>query len=266
MKVELGIQPDIAHKPKEAFEFAANNGFSHIELLMDHPYYSLENLSYAEVLELKGSYDLEVLLHAPATSTNFISTSSLMRKASYAELERTMSFAERCEAKLVTVHIGWNPGFITARGFVFQEEIYSRHNYEVLTREFYAFAKYYGEMLAIENTIRFDESLSRALEFLLENTDVALTFDIGHYYAKGDHDVFLRHFDRVRNIHLHDNNGEIDSHLPLGHGNVDLSIIPNSYEGYATIEVRDEEAILESKRYFEEWTKKCKKDERNERA
>jgi len=250
--MKLGIQPDIEHKPKEAFEFAARNNFTHVELLMDHPYYSLENLSYAEVLELKGSYDVEVLLHAPATSTNFISVSKIMRKASYAELERTMKFAEKCDAKLVTVHIGWNPGFITARGFVFQPELYAKHNYEVLTTEFYTFANYYGELLAIENTIKLDEYLTRAIEFLLENTDVSLTFDIGHHNAKGGHDVFLKYFDRVRNIHLHDNDGKADLHLPLGKGCADLSIIAG-YDGYATIEVRDEKAILETKAYLEEW-------------
>ncbi len=253
--IKLGIQPDIYQRPKEAFEFAAEHNFTHVELLMDHPYYSIENLSYAELLELKGSYDVEILLHAPATSINFLSISDVARKASYMELERTMNFAERCEARLVTVHIGWNPGFITARGFVFQPELYMTHNYNALTREFYAFAKHYDGQLSIENTIRLDESLTRALKFLLENTEVSLTFDIGHYNAKGGHDLFLKNFNRVRNIHLHDNNGREDLHLALGRGNVELSIIPQNYSGYLTIETRDREAILESKEYLMEMIK-----------
>ena len=253
--MKLGIQPDIHQRPKEAFEFAAENNFTHVELLMDHPYYSIESLSYAELLELKGSYDVEVLLHAPATSINFLSISNVLRKSSYIELERTMNFAERCEARLVTVHIGWNPGFITASGFIFQPELYTSHNYKALTREFYAFAKHYGELLSIENTIRLDESLTRALELLLEDTEISLTFDIGHYNAKGGHELFLENFGRVRNIHLHDNDGCTDSHLALGRGNADLSIIPRNYDGYLTIETRDREAILESKEYLMEMMK-----------
>jgi hypothetical protein len=70
--MKLGIQPDIMHKPKDAFEFASEHGFTHVEILMDHPLYSIENLGYAEILELKECYDVEVLIHAPATSTNFI--------------------------------------------------------------------------------------------------------------------------------------------------------------------------------------------------
>ncbi len=246
---KLGIQPDISHTPKEAFEFASINGFSHVELLLDHPFYSLDTLGYAEVLELRGSYDIDVLIHAPSNSTNFISISSVMRKASYSELERTMEFAERCEAKLVTVHLGWNPGFITARGFVFQSELYREHNYRVLTREFYRFAKHYGEMLAIENTIAMDAGVGRALEFLLENTDVSLTFDVGHNNVSKN-ELFLRNFDRVRNVHLHDNDGKRDSHSTLGTGNADFSFL-RDYDGYATLEVRDVEAIFESRSYLE---------------
>jgi sugar phosphate isomerase/epimerase len=250
--MKLGTQPAIDQTPRRAFEFARELGFNHIELLMDHPLYAMENLSPAEVLELKESYDLEVLLHAPATSTNFLSVSSVMRKASYEELKRTLRFAEKCEAELITFHLGWNPGFITAKGFVFPKELYVEHNYRVITTELYEFLKSVdAEMLALENTIPLDESLSRAVEFLIENTDLSLTFDVGHYFCKSGHEVFLKHFDRVRNIHLHDNDTSADLHLALGEGKVDLSIIPTNYRHYFTIEVRDEKAIVKSKDWFQ---------------
>lgn len=242
---KLGLQPDVFHTPKVAFEFASINGFDHVELVMDHPYYAIDFIEYAEVLELRGSYDLDVLIHAPVASTNFLSISRAMRKASYSELEDVMNFAERCGAKIVTVHLGWNPGFITARGFVFQPELYEKHNYRVLTEEFYSFAKHYGEMLSIENTVSMHASVGRALEFLLENTDVSLTFDAGHNNIYRN-EIFLNNFDRVRNVHLHDNDGKRDSHSTLGSGNVDFSFMKN-YRNYATLEVRDEKAILESR-------------------
>ena len=249
--MKLGIQPDISHKPKEAFEFASEHGFSHVEILMDHPLYSMENLSHTELLELKESYGVEVLLHAPATSTNFISVSDTMRKASYEELRRVLHYADRCDARVVTFHIGWNPGFITAKGFVFPEELYEEHNYRVLTTEMFEFLKSVDcENLALENTISLGEGLRRGIEFLLENTDIKITFDIGHYNCRRGHELFLEHFDRVVNVHLHDNHGEIDEHLALGDGNVDLSVIPKDYDGYFTLEVRDEEAILKSKERF----------------
>jgi len=250
----LGIQPAIDQNPREAFEFASEHGFHHIEILMDHPLYSIEILKPNDVLELKDCYELEVLLHAPATSTNFISISEIMRESSYRELRRTIDFAERCDAKLVTFHIGWNPGFITARGFVFPRELYSDHNYRVITTEMFRFLKdVNADILALENTIPFDESLRLAVEFLIENTDLSLTFDVGHYFCKGGHEIFLKHFDRVKNVHLHDNDLKSDLHLALGDGKVDLNVIPRDYKGYMTIEVRDVEAILRSKEFVERW-------------
>lgn len=247
--MKLGFQPDIDHSIEQAFEFGKENGFSHVELLMDHPAYHYEVLDAKEILELALSYDLDVLIHASAINTNFLAISSEIREASYRELENTLLFAEKCDAKVVTVHIGWNPGFITARGFVFREEWYDRHNEKVLVEEFLPFVKN-SDMLAIENTVGISGGIRRGLEKILSKTDVRLTFDIGHFRVKGGHDIFLENFDRVVNVHLHDNRGEYDEHLKLGAGNTDLSIIPKNYRNYLTLELRDEDAILESKEFI----------------
>ena len=177
--MKLGIQPDVKHSPKEAFEFAAKNKFNHIEILMDHPLYALENLSFLEIIELKWSYDIDILIHAPATSTNFISISETMRRASYEEMRKVCNFAEKCDAEIVTFHIGWNPGFITACGFYFNLDLYDKHNERVLMEEMYPFLKETMCKLALENTILIEGGLRRALSFLIENADLALTLDVG---------------------------------------------------------------------------------------
>ncbi len=248
--MKLGIQPDVRDRPKDAFEFAASEGFTHVEILMDHPLYSMENLSYTELLELKESYEIDLLIHAPANSMNFLSISQSMRMASYEELRRVIQYAEKCEASVVTFHIGWNPGFITAKGFVFPEELYDRHNYRVIKEELRPFIKELNcEFLALENTISLNESLKRGIELLFESTDLKITFDIGHYNCRRGHDLFLKYFDRVVNVHAHDNDGTGDMHLALGEGNVNLEIL-RGYNGYITIEVREREAIIKSKKYI----------------
>ncbi|MFW6185063.1 MAG: sugar phosphate isomerase/epimerase family protein [Halobacteriota archaeon] len=248
--MKLGIQPDVEHRVRGAFEFASQNGFSHVEILMDHPLFCREHLDYSEILELKGCYDLDVLIHAPCASTNFLSTSSAMRRMSYEEMEKTVYFGERCEAEVVTFHLGWNPGFITARGFVYKPELFQEHNVKVIENEMYPFLKTYGSLLSLENTIGMDDALIRGIEFLIQNTELNLTFDIGHYNIKEGQQIFLDNFDRVVNVHLHDNDGKTDTHSSLGEGCVDLDLIPKSYHGFFTLEVRDEKAILESKKYL----------------
>jgi sugar phosphate isomerase/epimerase len=248
--MKLGMQPDVRHSPKDAFEFAANNGFTHIEILMDHPLYAVDVLGYGEVIELRWSYDLDLLIHAPATSTNFISISDTMRRASYKEMQKVCFFAERCGAEIVTFHIGWNPAFINNGEFYFNLDLFDKHNERVLMHEMYSFLLNSPVTLALENTILIEKGLERALNFLLENTELRLTLDVGHYNIRKN-EFFIRNFDRVVNIHLHDNNGKVDEHLALGRGSVDLSEFPlKTYEGFLTIETRNENAILESRKFI----------------
>lgn len=119
--MKIGAQPDIRHGLREAFEFIADNGFNHIEILMDHPIFSVESLNHCELIELIWSYDVELLIHAPATSINFISISRSMRKASYEEMDEVINLADKCSAKLVTFHLGWNPGFMSNGEFYFDQ-------------------------------------------------------------------------------------------------------------------------------------------------
>lgn len=248
--MKLGIQPDVRHSPKEAFEFAANNGFTHIEILMDHPLYSLKNLSYAEIIELKWSYDLDLLIHAPATSTNFISLSDDMRKASYEEMRKVCYFADKCGAEVVTFHIGWNPAFINNGQFYFDKSLFDKHNESVLLNEFKPFVKSCPATLALENTIMIEDGLERALTDILESTNLGLTIDVGHYNIR-ENPFFMRNFDRVVNMHLHDNDGKKDQHLAMGKGNVDFKKFRiDEYTGFLTIETREENAILESRDYM----------------
>jgi len=61
-------------------------------------------------------------------------------------------------------------------------------------------------------------------DWLMENIQtewVGRTLDIGHAHIAGRIDDFTaRPFDRVFNVHLHDNNGLSDQHLPIGQGTV----------------------------------------------
>ncbi|MET1123806.1 MAG: sugar phosphate isomerase/epimerase [Archaeoglobaceae archaeon] len=245
--MKVGIQPDVRHTPKEAFEFAATNGFDHVEILMDHPYYTLEAISYAELTEMRWSYDLDLLIHAPATSTNFISLSRNMRKASYKELAEVCYLADRCGAEVVTVHIGWNPAFINNGEFFFDRTLFDEHNERVLMEEFYEFVKNANVVIAVENTILVEGGIRRALERIMEDTDLSLTLDVGHYNIQ-ENPFFLERFERVVNIHVHDNNGKSDEHLALGRGNIDLHRFPlHSYDNFLTIETRNEKAIIETR-------------------
>ncbi|MEM2726879.1 MAG: sugar phosphate isomerase/epimerase, partial [Archaeoglobaceae archaeon] len=153
-------------------------------------------------------------------------------------------------AEVVTFHIGWNSGFINNGSFYFPQSLYDEHNEKVLSKELKPFLKKTEVTLALENTIPISDGIERALKDILNETDLALTLDIGHYNIQKC-DFFLENFDRVVNMHLHDNNGKKDEHLALGKGNLDLNLFHLSeYDGYITIETREENSILETREYL----------------
>ena len=71
---------------------------------------------------------------------------------------------------------------------------------------------------------------------------VGMTLDIGHAHINGHMEEFLsRPFDRVWNMHLHDNKGSEDEHLPLGEGSIRWKevlgrVASEGYEGPLTLE------------------------------
>jgi len=248
--MKIGAQPDVRHNVREAFDFITDNGFNHIEILMDHPLFSIESLNHCELIELIWSYDVELLIHAPATSTNFISISESMRRASYEEMEKVINLADKAGAKLITFHIGWNPGFMNNGNFYFDPKLYERHCERVIREELGPFIEKSPVTLALENTIAIEGEIEKALSKILDETSLALTLDIGHYNIQRNN-FFIKNFDRVANVHVHDNNGKKDEHLSLGKGSVDLKIFPfNKFKGYFTIETREAASIIETRDYL----------------
>ncbi|MEM4473224.1 MAG: sugar phosphate isomerase/epimerase [Archaeoglobaceae archaeon] len=248
--MKIGTQPDVRHNLREAFEFVVDNDFNHIELLMDHPFFCLESINHDELIELVWSYDVELLLHAPATSTNFISISETMRRASYEEMEKVLRLADKCCARVVTFHIGWNPSFVNNGSFYFDRETFEKHNARVLREELKPFLQHSPVTLALENTIPIEGEFKAALKEILDETNLALTLDIGHYNVSRC-DFFIENFERVVNIHVHDNNGKRDEHIALGKGIVDLKKFPlEKFDGYLTIETREVNSILETRDYL----------------
>jgi sugar phosphate isomerase/epimerase len=87
---------------------------------------------------------------------------------------------------------------------------------------------------------------ARDLLYLVDNLDnIGIAFDIAH---ANNVENALEFYDRVKesgkilNVHLRDNDGKLDSHLPLGKGNIDFrkfleKLKQENYQGYFSIEL-----------------------------
>ena len=95
-------------------------------------------------------------------------------------------------------------------------------------KEILDFNERYGFELRLENSIPgelgcFLEDLCEIRE-KLKSPKVKFCFDTGHYnIGKKQDDILKEISNQITEVHLHDNRGDEDSHLPPGDGKIDFS-------------------------------------------
>jgi sugar phosphate isomerase/epimerase len=93
---------------------------------------------------------------------------------------------------------------------------------------------------------------------MTENIEgIGMTFDFGHANTLGIVNDFLPFVGKASHIHIHDNNGLSDQHLPLGEGTIDWSrvgsAIARDYSGVAVVEGRSIEEAKKSIAVYRKW-------------
>lgn len=190
--------------------------------------------------EFLKSNPLALQVHAPLSDINIASFSEKVRDASITEVVEAVRMAAGLGARMVTFHPGHlspvamlDPGRLRAR---------TRDAVKIIARA----GAENGMPLALENMPKMKLAAFPGPADLLEcveGTDVGLCLDVGHCNTTGNLDDYIAVADRIRNIHIHDNNGGWDEHLELGAGNLPLekvvSTLKPAYRGRWVIESRD---------------------------
>jgi len=104
-------------------------------------------------------------------------------------------------------------------------------------------------------------------DYLLKHVpNLMLHFDIGHAFMAGGMDYVKKFFDfdkKIAHIHVHDNNGLLDEHLPLGKGKINFKIVAKilkkiNYNRTVTFEVfTSKEDAKKSMLYFKKLLEKA---------
>jgi len=159
-------------------------------------------------------------VHAPFFDLNPGALDPLIRRASVERLEQTLRFAGTLNASLVVVH----PGFDKWR-YPNLDQVWLAHatdSFALLVGR----AADCGCRLAIENI--YEETpytLVRLVEELASDW-LGHCFDVGHWHLFGKRPMpeWLEAIGaRLFHLHLHDNHGRADEHLPLGEGTIDFT-------------------------------------------
>ncbi len=237
----LALHPE---SPLKAASLAEELGADGVEVLCDPPWHP-RGWDPKLVRELR-SRGVVLSLHAPIAEVNLMSPHPEARRFARAEIARTISLAARTGARSITLHLGYRS---TGSPFDPPWEA-ALESLSALGR----MAREAGVELCLENDPRHPRLYLADLPRLLEvarETGVGVTLDVGHAWISHGRGA-LEHLGElpplVRVVHVHDNHGEVDEHLPLGAGEIPLREFLVALKGcpVAVLELLSVEAIRES--------------------
>ncbi len=200
---------------------------------------------------LAPSYDLQLSLHAPFSDINIGSFNTKIREEAVRQVIEAIHIAVELGMSTVTVH----PGFLSPISFPDPKKVMdiTRESVQLIDSSIHGLPIRVG----IENMPDMIVTTCRRpddLVHVIGGTGIGICFDIGHANTTGQIANFLELKDRFVNVHLHDNNGKNDHHMPLGSGTVDFDPVLSELSGYSgtyVLETRSWEDALIGKRFLD---------------
>jgi sugar phosphate isomerase/epimerase len=189
-------------------------------------------------LDAAPSYDMKFSAHGPLSDVNVGSLNPRLREAATREIVDGLNAAGRMGFEVYTVH----PGFWSPIGMLDRDAVYKAVSNSL--SEIDRASKEVGIKVALENMPDMAISMGKTPEDLfsmMEGTDLGMCFDVGHANTAGTIQDFLGYSDRFVNVHIHDNHGDWDEHLPVGEGNIDFRKVLRglrNYKGRLVVESR----------------------------
>jgi len=176
-----------------------------------------------EIKNLSNSYDFKYFVHAPNIDTNLASMNPFLRRASKKTILKAVIFATELDAGLLVSHVGR-----LSRDYPQKMVRKAVKNAVDSLRKINQVSNDLGMVFTIENDHKSNDyvlaGFPEQINFLTENVGCKLTFDMGHANTIGKIEDFTKLLDKsIVNVHLHDNNGREDEHLPLGKGGIDFT-------------------------------------------
>ncbi len=208
----------------------------------------LENMS-----KLLLENNLLPSIHAPFLDINLSANDSAIVEVTQKRLMKTLELAEILNASGIVIH----PGFDPFRFRAMEESWFSstKKNLEPILDK----AEKTKIPLAIENI--FDEHYEHLKKIIIYFSSPYLghCFDTGHFniFSKVNLEEWLNNMNRyIFSLHIHDNLGFIDQHLPVGEGSFPFAFFfrkINNNLKWQTLEMHNEKSVMkciQNIRYF----------------
>jgi sugar phosphate isomerase/epimerase len=239
----------------EGVALLLERGFRHIELFCDEPHGNPFHISKREIQKiqrLKEKHDLQFSIHAPCFDLNPASINPRIREEVFEHYRESLNLARKVRASAVVVHLG-NQSDMKLR----QDESLIR-TIQLLKRVL-KIAENYRILLLAENTDYGNLSMVKDVEqyrrviYKFHSPFMKAILDTGHANLNGIPMVRLikRLGRRLGSLHISDNQGDKDAHLPPGQGSINFKLIFTALEniqfnGTVILEIYDENSPLEA--------------------
>ena len=229
------------HDVLENVDRLAAVGSNRIELMMDAAGWDIYRSNYKDLIAGLNERGLHYSVHPAAWDINLTAEMGILRDAAYRHHLDALEFSAQIGASQMVLH----PGF--ANSPCFSKETARKRAFET-TCKLAEIAKKSGVKLAYENVGYNGQSIYTMEEFIhaLDDVDsiVGYLVDIGHANVNHwDIPALIRAVSyRLFGLHIHDNTGKGDNHLPIGRGTSDWHGI---YDAMREIKNPDCEFILE---------------------
>ena len=213
----------------------------------------LDRASRSELREAAGRLlraGCRITLHGPFWDLNPGSVDFLIRQMSRLRLQQFLDLLDVFQPRQVVCHTGYDPRHHHGHRQLWMDR--SLAAWEPLVKR----AESCKVPLLLENVWEYDPYLHKELFESLESPCFGFCLDVGHQnsFSRTILAIWLEVLSPfLKEMHLHDNDGTGDDHLPIGRGNIDFGLLfgflkENGIEPLLTLEPHEEAHLPESLR------------------
>jgi len=277
LKVKLGLPSNLFANLefKDALREVSRLNPEAVEVVFDKPHFEISTadesrmkLEVRDAIRSLGSH-LEFSAHACFQKINLASLNPADRKRSIKLIGKCLRVSGDLGLKVVVLHPGYLPrSFPWLRWLIPNLKSKAKNLMENSLKECLRMAEDHGVMLALENVHGLESLIqtpSEAFKLASKFPELKLTVDVGHLYLEARRrglgeglaerwvaeEISRLPKGVVVHLHLHDNYGFKDDHLPPGEGKIDFRPIVDAlraidFEGQVILEVWSPERPQES--------------------
>lgn len=205
------------------------------------------------VREIKETTNLQVTMHLPFSDMNLAGLNDNIRNEVLNQMYKCLDFGKDI-VNLAVVH----PGYLSPYSSKLPEKAWNTHIESI--QQVCDYANQYHIVIALENMPDMpkifgkypDEMVKTLME--IDRDNLGMTLDVGHANTLGLIDEFFDQCSsQIIHMHIHDNHGIRDEHLPLGKGNIDWKKVikyTKDYKGRFVTEMAGLEQGIECINYL----------------